>query len=202
MTSLIRPPLSTVIAVNSRRPPINMIARCRDTVSTPAACSSAVSLRVWIIVMNDSVTSRWSRRAAIPSAGTSRIQLSITAGRDSALAIQGLDGLPDLYRPRCGRVDGGGDGLDGLPVRLGEQRDQAGFPIGEVFVERAAGGPGPANDVGDGGGRVADVVDRVGQRVDEPPARVASRFVAAAVDFTVVHPNFRLVDRCYCGPGH
>ncbi len=65
-----------------------MIARCRDTVSTPAACSSAVSLRVWIIVMNDSVTSRWSRRAAIPSAGTSRIQLSITAGRDSALAIQ------------------------------------------------------------------------------------------------------------------
>ena len=48
---------------------------------TPLACSA------WIIATNGSIIWRCTRRVAVPSDGTSRIQLSVMAGADSAQAI-------------------------------------------------------------------------------------------------------------------
>ena len=54
----------------------------------PAACSSGVPVSAWTSSMNTSCDSRCSWRAPPPSAGTSRIQLSVSTGSDSAAAIQ------------------------------------------------------------------------------------------------------------------
>jgi hypothetical protein len=88
--SLTRPPSSTVMAMSSRNPPSKTIACCLGTGPTPAARSSWVPDSVWIMVTNASIMSRCRRLASVPRVGMSRIQLSTTAGSDSAQAIHAV----------------------------------------------------------------------------------------------------------------
>ena len=84
----------------------SMIARCRDTGPTPARRNSPVSQSDWTIAMKFSMVSRCRRRAAAPSDGPSRIQLSIRLGLHPADAIHASMAWP-RRPPRRGAVDGG-----------------------------------------------------------------------------------------------
>jgi hypothetical protein len=104
--------------------------------------------------MKFSIASRCSLRAAAPSDGTSRIQLSISEDRDS----------PD--EPRRVRVDSGRYLPDLLGVGVGEKCDKAGFPAVEVFVEGPPRRARPPHDIGDRRAGVAILGDAVLQGIE------------------------------------
>src|SRR5215211_4168934 len=163
-----RPPLSTVIAVSSRKPPSSMMARSRDTGPTPTARSWSVSPSVWTISMKASITSRCRGRDSAPRAGTSRIQLSTSAGMDSVEEIQAAIAC---------RIDL----ADHLDVGLGMQCDEAVFLAGKMLVEGSARSACSPHDVGDRGLRVAVLGDRLGKAVEQPLAELARILVCGRV---------------------
>ena len=115
-----------------------------------------------------SMASRCRGWATAPSAGSSRIQLSVIAGSRVDVVDVRVDRLADLDLPVRLRVDGIADvGDQGLVVPP-QQLDQALFLAGELLVEGALGGAGVPDDVGDGGVAVAALDDRCGHAVEQP----------------------------------
>ncbi len=116
---------------------------------------------------------RCDGRAAASSDGSSRIQLNVSAGRGFDVADVSLDGLPDLGLPVGCRVDRVADLLAEFLDAGVQQLVETLLLAGELVVERALGGTGVPDDVGDGAGAVSAFVDRRRETVEQPlPERI------------------------------
>ncbi len=137
-----------------------------------------------------SMASRCNGCAARPSAGASRIQLSVMAGRDEDVVDVGVRRGADLLLPRGFSVDRRLDRGDQVVVVGAQQFDEALFLAGEFAVEGPLGGLRVAHDVGDRRLAVTAFGDGVGKSVEQPLPKGATPRVGRGC---VGHSGFHVV---------